>query len=111
MKTYWSAQIMVGETCKVTVPNSDLALCLSGAITDAMYYMAIYPGEKISIRNVREYCVLCHNSGKIIRKSVRWIKCPECKGHIATGAVATIPVELPNPANRVVLSIVEAKSA
>ena len=83
-----------------------MARALARAVTDAIYYQAVYPAAKVAIVDVRESCAGCHNAGTVtVRRprSARAVRCPECRGKGATGRLDDIPCVMPDPANRVTL--------
>jgi hypothetical protein len=106
MKTYWSAAVAVDGRVVVSSGDETLARALARAVTDAVYYQAIYPGAKVAVVDVHESCARCHNAGTVtVRRprSARTVRCPVCRGKGATGRLGDIPFVMPDPANRVTL--------
>ncbi len=103
MKTYWNVEVQVDGTCKCSSGDTDLGTALSRALSDAIYYRAIYPEAKdIRVAGIRESCAGCHNLGTVTKRrprSVKTVKCPECKGKLANGAIPDVPLAMPDPAN------------
>ena len=111
MKTYWNASVAVDGVTKCSGGDDTLAATLSRAITDCVYYQAIYPAAKVTIDGICESCAVCHNTGHVRQqraRSVRVLKCPECRGKLATGAVAPIAFQMPHEANRISLRQADA---
>lgn len=74
------------------------------AFRDAIYYQAIYPDAVISIRDMREQCVGCSNTGLMSRQmrwKVRHVKCTECGGKYPTTHIEQIDLKLPDAANKI----------
>ena len=102
MRTYWTAQVTGNESRHSCSTNGDtLAASIERAITEAIYRQAINPTERISI-DVEEYCVECFNHGTVLKRH-KQVRCPECKGKIATGKVDTITFRMPDTSNRISL--------
>ena len=109
MKTYWAYDVEVDGVCKVSHSGSTLAECLERAITDAVYYQTVYPQGKVTISGILERCAVCSGSGEYrVRRvrSVKTVRCPECKGKAAIGQCGAIRFIMPDPANRI--SLVQA---
>jgi hypothetical protein len=106
MKTYGSTAVAVDGRLVVSSGDETLARALSRAVTDAVYYQAVYPTAKVAIVDVRESCARCHNAGTVtVRRprSARTVRCPACGGKGARGRLDDIPFVMPDPANRVTL--------
>lgn len=102
--TYWSTTIYVNDFPKVCSGDKTLSEALSRAMSDAIYYQAMYPDCKISIREIEESCARCHNTGKVQqngRRVIKMVRCPECRGKCAHGRLDDIPILLPDPPNGV----------
>jgi hypothetical protein len=107
MKTYWSYEVRIDGRCTVSSGDEKLSTALSRAISDCVYYQAVYPVAKITIAEIREACAGCHNTGEIskkLRNCSRLVRCPECKGKCAYGEMTEIPFVMPDPANRITLT-------
>jgi hypothetical protein len=114
VKTYWSYEVRVDTRCVCSAGDDKLSNALSRAISDCVYYQAVYPAAKITIAEIREACSGCHNAGEISKKlsrrtlpnprGVKLVRCPECKGKGAHGELAEIPFVMPDPANRITLA-------
>lgn len=102
-KSYWNTSVYVGDRCVVSSGHASLSVALGGAVRDCVYYQAIYPDMKISVRDIEEACLTCHNSGEV-RKKLRTVKCPTCKGRGFHGEMAQIDFAMPDPANGVKLT-------
>jgi hypothetical protein len=103
--TYWNASVSVDGRCVVSLGASTLSETLSRAFSDCVYYQSVYPSSAVVVCDIREQCSCCHNSGKVTigtrtRKSV---KCPECKGKGAAGALPDVRFAMPDCANRIIL--------
>lgn len=107
MNTYWNLSVNVDGRCVVSSGDATLEKALSRAFSDCVYYKAIYPQAKIAVDDIHESCAKCHNIGTVnIRRprSIRVVKCPECKGKLASGKLSAIAFEMPDAANRISLS-------
>src|SRR5690349_13924644 len=104
MKTYWSTAVVVDGRVVVSSGDETLARALARAVTDAVYYQAVYPAAKVAVVNVHESCASCHDAGTVtVRQpqSARTVRCPACRGKGATGRLDDIPFVMPDPANGV----------
>jgi hypothetical protein len=108
VKTYWSYEVRVDGRCVCSAGDEKLTDALSRAISDCVYYQAVYPAAQVTIADIREACAGCHNTGEISKKKdarhTRLVRCPECKGKGAHGEMAEIPFVMPDPANRITLT-------
>jgi hypothetical protein len=114
VKTYWSWEVRVDGRCTVSAGDEKLSTALSRAISDAVYYQAVYPAAKITIAEIREACSGCHNAGEVSKKlsrhtlqhpcGTKLVRCPECKGKGAYGELADIPFVMPDSANCITLT-------
>jgi hypothetical protein len=106
MTTYWNVAVSVDGRVVCSSGDETLSKAISRAISDCVYYQAVYPGSKIAVCEIAESCAKCYNQGTVnIRKprSVKVVKCPACKGKLATGCLEPIPFAMPDAANRITL--------
>jgi hypothetical protein len=102
VNTYWSYEVQVDGVAKVAAGAAALNEAIARAITDCLYYQAHYPGSQVRIANIRELCEKCRNQRTIEKRgprSLKTIRCPECKGQGADRCLAPTPFALPDPAN------------
>jgi hypothetical protein len=105
MKTYWDYEVSVDGKCKVAGGVETQAASLGNAITDMIYYQAHYPNAEITA-SVREMCDCCYNRGKVaVKNSSKQVQCPECKGKCPTTKIEGIKLQMPHPANRIILQV------
>jgi hypothetical protein len=107
VKTYWSTAVAVDGRVVVSSGDETLAGALARAVTDCVYYQALYPAATIAVVDVRESCARCHNAGTVTLRrprSVRAVRCPECKGKGAPGRLDDVPFVMPDPANGITLA-------
>lgn len=106
--TYWNGGVMVDGCIKVTMSGDTESLLLMRLMTDAIYYKAIYPESQVVMTGIRHVCGKCQNEGKTEKAMAggRWkeTKCPACKGKPPTERMADIPLQMPDPANRIKLT-------
>jgi len=104
MKTYFSSSVVTPRGSATGSGADTLAEALSAAIRDAMYYLVEvelpYPSVTIE---VREVCDKCYNKG-MIRKGLREIRCPECKGRPPAFAVGPFQIDRPIQIDRPVVA-------
>jgi hypothetical protein len=100
MKTYWSFTILVNGRNVLCHGEETLSKAISRAITDVIYYAAVYPQAKIVIGEWRESCLKCHDAGSVfsVRNRFRSVRCPECKGKGVHNTLADIPFVMPDAA-------------
>jgi hypothetical protein len=110
MKTYWNISVSVDGRTKSSSSKETAAEAIQQAITDAIYYQAIYPNETVAITDIKEYCSMCSNHGEVYRKVSRptanskfTMRCPACKGKTATGQIADIKFTMPESTNHIEL--------
>ena len=53
--------------------------CLADLIKSSMFYLGL--GYSVQCNWISEFCLNCNGEGQVLKRSVRWIKCPSCKGH------------------------------
>lgn len=99
MRTYWNASVSVDGACKCSSGGETLAIALSTAVQNCVYYQAQYPSGRITWE-VIESCAVCHNEGTI-RAGRKQKRCPECKGKLAQGRIENIPFTMPDSANNI----------
>jgi hypothetical protein len=107
-KTYWNVEVTVDGQCKCSTGGETLADAIRRALSDAIYYQAIYPGAKVALCGLRESCAACGNAGTVtVRRPRSWKtgKCPECRGAGASGVCGDIPLEMPDSANGIRLAV------
>lgn len=104
MKTYWQYSVSVNDRMISSCGKNTLSLALEAAITDAVYYQAIYPSHRIIIGGIEEICSECSNTGAIIRRH-KQTRCPECRGKVPTAVINPIVFKMPDPANRISLLV------
>ena len=106
MQTYWHVSVAVDGRVVVSLGDAALSKALSEAIREAVYFQAIYPEGQVALVDIRETCFRCDNEGEVkIRRprSIRIVRCPECKGKPATARVDDIPFRMPDSANKISL--------
>lgn len=104
MKTYWNVAVSVDGRLVCSSGDATMEQAIAKGISDCVYYAAVNPGSKVQIDELTEACERCHNIGTIgLRRprSTKTVKCPECKGKLATGKCGPIPFVMPDPANRI----------
>jgi len=107
MKTYWQVSVrMSGSISSVITCDETLSGAIQKAITDAIYYKAIYPERQVTIEDLHELCALCGGTGLVpaASHSIRTKRCPECKSKSLPPPISPITLIMPDPANRITLT-------
>ena len=109
MQTYWDVSVRIeGQSGSMSTGDVSLERTIERAITEAIYYQAVYPGQRVYIDGIRQVCSVCHNNGKLsVARKYKGFdvkRCPECKGKVPTATLDRINFIMPDSANRITLT-------